>query len=112
MAAVEAHATPAGRASRPRNCEQNRVIAKQVKEVTKLRLIHDLKRSGVNQRVVVSERVILPRHAVLVEDSLTPHKECRADGWETLITVFADAIKQYHGSDREQASLGGQTLGG
>ena len=47
------------------------VIAKQVNEVTKLRLIHDLKRSGVNQRVVITERVILPRLSDLVEDLLT-----------------------------------------
>ena len=46
------------------------VISKIKGSAQKLRLIHDLRRSGINQRVVMKERIILPRVCDVVEDIL------------------------------------------
>ena len=46
------------------------VIARVRNEVEKLSLIHGLRRSGVNQKVEMTERLVLPRLADLMSDTL------------------------------------------
>ena len=50
-----------GTGSGSRHSKQIAVIAKVRNDVEKLRLILDLRRSGVNQKVKTSERLVLPR---------------------------------------------------
>ena len=45
----------------PITCSRIGVIAKEKQGRLKLRLIHDLRRSGVNAKVAFEERVTLPR---------------------------------------------------
>jgi hypothetical protein len=79
----------------------------------KLRLIHDLKRSLVNAKVTICERLVLPRLADLIKDildlldHLTP-----GDGVELFGGDFRDAFKQMKASPDESRYLAGAALGG
>ena len=58
------------------------VIEKWKDQKQKLRLIHDLRRSGVNQQVTMHERIILPRISDYIEDVLTVSEKLGAsEGW-------------------------------
>ena len=46
------------------------VVAKEKQGQPKLRLIHDLRRSGVNAKVVIQERVVLPRLEDAIKNAL------------------------------------------
>ena len=46
------------------------VIVKQKREGKKVRLVHDLRRSGVNEAIKCSERLVLPRLRDVVEDAM------------------------------------------
>ena len=46
------------------------VVAKEKQGKLKVRLVHDLRRSGVNDRVVVHERIVLPKATDVVVDAL------------------------------------------
>ena len=88
------------------------VVAKQKQGKTKVRLVHDLRRSGVNERVVTGERVVLPKATDVVADALdlmeaTGEPECEYFGLD-----FADAFKQLEVDPQEQRFLGGEALGG
>ena len=62
---------------------QNRIgaFAKLKGNKQKLRLIHDLKRSGVNSKVKFNERFVLPRQADARDDVLHAIKEARHENW-------------------------------
>ena len=47
------------------------VIAKMKGGRRKIRLIHDLRRSGVNARIKTSERVVLPKLTDVVDSALS-----------------------------------------
>ena len=93
---------------------QNRigVIAKSKKGKLKLRLIHDLRRSGVNSRVKFTERLILPRLADARDDILHAISQAGHDGWECAVLDHADAFKQLRVNDAERRYLGGSALNG
>ena len=87
------------------------VVAKQKQGKTKVRLVHDLRRSGVNERVVTGERVVLPKATDVVADALdlmesTGEPECEFFGLD-----FADAFKQLEVDPQEQRFLGGEASG-
>ncbi len=67
------------------------VIAKIKHQLLKIRLIHDLRRSGVNSKVVMHERVILPRLMDVVRDLLALQQE-HGLGWDVFIADFKDAF--------------------
>ena len=71
------------------------VIVKSKSGTTKVRLIHDLSRSGVNHRIKVPERVILPRLSDVIEGAIVVLK-ARDDRnlVEFLVLDFKDAFKQ------------------
>ena len=69
------------------------VKAKMKNGKEKLRLIHDLKRSGVNSRVDFKERLILPRLADARDDILDAIDEGGVENWECAALDFADAFK-------------------
>ena len=46
------------------------VIVKNSGPTQKIRLVHDLRRSGVNQRVRMADRVVLPRVQDVIDDIL------------------------------------------
>jgi hypothetical protein len=79
----------------------------------KIRLIHDMKRSGTNGRIRVRERLVLPRIADIIESlkallrSRRPHEVL-----QMLATDFKDAFKQIKTDPKEQRYLSGQALGG
>ena len=88
------------------------VIAKIRAGVEKLRLIHDLRRSGVNQRVKCKERLVLPRISDLMQDILDVIELAGPEGGECMILDFADAFRQLPVAENERRFLGGQALGG
>ena len=67
----------------------------------KLRLIHDLRRSGVNRQVRKLERLVLARLTDLREDTLEMSAKAGADNWEAVVLDFADAFKhlKVHGKE-------------
>ena len=89
------------------------VVAKQKGVQLKLRLIHDLRRSGVNQQAVIQERVVLPRIMDFIEDVLFLGEQLKADeDWEVLILDFLDAFKHLVIDEAERGQLGGRALVG
>ena len=72
----------------------NRRHSKKKGEQLKLRLIHDLRRSGVNSRVSTHERVILRRIRDAKENILDLIDRCGAQQWEAYEFDFKDAFKQ------------------
>ena len=53
------------------------VLTKKMKDdAVKLRLMHDLRRFGVNSKVQMSERRVLPRTSDLVDDILAVYEAC------------------------------------
>ena len=79
----------------------------------KARLVHDLRRSGINSHIVLKERLVLPRLKDAVEDALTllevaaPHEQI-----EFMTLDFSDAFKQLPVLHNEKKYLSGQALGG
>ena len=52
-------------------CSKIGVVAKQKPDgSTKIRLIHDLRRSGINARITLHERIVLPRLTDVARDDL------------------------------------------
>ena len=88
------------------------VIAKTKKGVQKLRLIHDLKRSGVNSQVRFTERLILPRLADARDDVLHAIAAAGHEDWECAVLDHADAFKQLRVDEAERRYLGGRALNG
>ena len=93
---------------------QNRigVISKQKGDKLKLRLIHDLKRSGVNAKVAFQERLILPRLVDARDDVLHAIQEAGHENWECVVLDYADAFKQLRVHEDERCYLGGRALNG
>ena len=79
----------------------------------KYRLVHDLRRSGVNSKIKVLERLVLPRLKDAIDDAvslfesgLLPQEEVL---WLTL--DFKDAFKQLPTKPTERRYLAGQADG-
>ena len=71
------------------------VIAKQKDDKLKVRLIHDLKRSGANQLVRTSERIVLPRISDVIDDALDIADGLQPDeDLEAMVLDCADAFQQ------------------
>ena len=68
------------------------VIAKTRQGVQKLRLIHGVKRSGVNTQVKSTERLILPKLADARDDVLHAITAARHEDWECAMLDHADAF--------------------
>ena len=88
------------------------VVAKEKQGLLKLRLIHDLRRSGVNDKVVFQERVVLPRLDDAIADALELVQEVGHERWEGVVLDFSDAFKQLVVAEEERRHLGGRALGG
>ncbi len=89
------------------------VIAKQKAEKMKLRLVHDLRRSGKNDEVKVDQRVVLPRLMDVVEDGLAVTSQVKDKSeYDHLCIDFSDAFKQLLLDEREWRHVGGAALGG
>ena len=87
-------------------------IAALVKETatgTKTRLIHDMSRSGVNQQVAISERVVLPRALDVFASCLRLHARQRTadERLHFMVLDFADAFKHLKVDPSEQKYLTG-----
>ena len=93
---------------------QNRigVIAKMKNGSQKLRIIHDLKRSGVNSQVMFTERLVLPRLADARDYALNAIAAAGHENWECAVLDYADAFKQLPVDEAERRFLGGQALNG
>ena len=80
------------------------VIAKPQGDRVKLRLIHDLRRSGVNSRVKLTGRFVLPRLRDARDGILELiQRYCRE--WELIGLDFSDAFKQLFVAPRERKYL-------
>ena len=88
----------------PLHLSKMAVLAKHKDGCVKLRLIHDLRRSGVNAKARIPERIVLPRLWDAVQDMLYAAR-C-ANGKPSLVEVavfdFSDAFKHLvvHPSER------------
>ena len=82
------------------------VVAKEKQGQLKLRLIHDLRRSGVNDKVVIQERVVLPRLEDAIKDALELIQAVGPEAWEGVVLDFADAFKQLVVAKEEKAPPG------
>ena len=87
------------------------VIVKQKGDQRKLRLIHDLRRSGVNAKVATQERVVLPRANDAKDDVLGLIETCGAQRWEMFVLDFKDAFKQIKVHPAGHKHLAGQVAG-
>ena len=89
------------------------VIVKQKKEGKKVRLVHDLRRSGVNENIKCSERLVLPRLKDAVDDALDLFEGLAPGEQVALMSLdFKDAFKQLPVRHSEKRFLAGQALGG
>ena len=86
-------------------------MAKEKLGELKVRPVHDLRRSGVNERVVVRERVVLPRVTDVVADTLDLQEEWPKCDVEYFVLDFKDAFKQLSLDPRERRYMGGEALG-
>ena len=88
------------------------VIAKEKQGRRKIRLVHDLRRSGVNSRIKVRERVVLPRLTGVVDDARELMAKTGAAAVDYMTADFKDAFKQLKVNEKEQRYLGGEGLRG
>ena len=88
------------------------VIARTKNNRLKLCLIHDLRWSGIDARVAVLERVLLPREAGISDDLLWLAQEARHDNWEAVALDFPDAFGQLYVRHDERRHLCGHALHG
>ena len=79
----------------------------------KVRLVHDLRRSLVNEQIACPERLILPRLRDVVSDILDL-LECKEQHEHVLLVTldFSDAFKHLQVRDSEKRFLAGQAKGG
>ena len=85
------------------------VLTKAVGLVKRVRLIHDLRRSGVNARLILPGRVVLPRVGEVTRSviELFGHTQ-RGDEVSFMSLDFKDAFKQLVVSDEEKRFLSGK----
>ena len=68
------------------------VIAKVKNGKRKIRLVHDLRRSGVNALIKVQERVVLPRVSDVAVDALDLTARTGGDAVDYMTADFKDAF--------------------
>ena len=84
------------------------ILVKTMNGNAKVRLIHDLSRSGVNHRIRLPERVVLPRLTDVVRNIVRfLRKRSAAYGVERAVLDFSDAFKQLQVDLTEQGFLTG-----
>ena len=88
------------------------VISKVQGDRIKLRLIHDLRRSGVNSKEVLPERVVLPRLQDARYSILELIEKVEGNDWEIMGLDFSDAFKQIKVAPEERKYLTGKALDG
>ena len=89
------------------------VIVKQKREVKKVRLVHDLRRSGINETIRFQERLVLPRLRDVVEDAMILYESKEKDEVVRLLSLdFKDAFKQLPVRHNEKRYLSGMAAGG
>jgi len=89
------------------------VIVKNKKDGKKVRLVHDLRRSGVNQTIKCSERLVLPRLRDAVEDAMVLFESLEPGEQVGLMSLdFKDAFKQLPVRHSEKRYLSGHAVGG
>ena len=89
------------------------VIVKNKGPMHKIRLVHDLRRSGVNQRVRMAERVVLPRVQDVIDDILGIQSQLGpGESWECLVLDYEDAFKQLRVAECERRHLGDRGMKG
>ena len=71
------------------------VVAKQKLNGLKLRLMHDLRRSGVNARVQLSEGIVLPRLNDARNDILDHIEQVGEYNWECIVLVLPTHSSNY-----------------
>ena len=90
------------------------VIVKTKGGKVKVRLVHDLSRSGVNHKIRLPERIVLPRLSDWIEDALRVQQAMRSSDdsdWECLNLDHADAYNELWIDLEEVRHLGGRALG-
>ena len=94
------------------------IVKRRADGKVKVRLIHDLRRSGTNQLIKTHERLVLPRLQDVIDCTLdllqVAEQEAREEevGLEYAVRDFADAFKMLKVDDSEQRYLSGQAMGG
>eukprot|EP00438_Fugacium_kawagutii_P014285 Skav215770 [mRNA] locus=scaffold106:569116:574315:+ [translate_table: standard] len=79
----------------------------------KHRLVHDLRRSRVNEHIRLNERLVLPRLKDVIEDvMMLMEAQTPGDEIEFMSLDFADAFKQLPVLHSEKKYLSGQAAGG
>ena len=81
--------------------------------VKKVRLVHDLRRSQVNNGINLEERLVLPRMRDAASDALDLMEERQPGEFIALLSLdFSDAFKQIPVKHEEKRFLSGQAMGG
>ena len=89
------------------------VIVKQKRDGKKVRLVHDLRRSGVNATIKFEERLVLPRLRDVMEDSMILFENLQPGEQVSLLSLdFKDAFKQLPVRHSEKRFLAGEALDG
>ena len=84
------------------------VLIKTKGKKRKVRLIHDLSRGGVNQTVIISERVVLPRASDVFESVHALAHTCQGNRVLTFLSLdFKDAFKHLRISEDERRFCSG-----
>ena len=81
-------------------------------DVIKVRLIHDLRRSGVNAKVLLSERLVLPRVGDIMIDILELLGTDGTIDIDLNTADFKDAFKQILANPEERKFMCGKGLKG
>ena len=89
------------------------VIVKVKAGVQKIRLVHDLRRSFVNQHILMSERIVLPRMSDVVEDISVLLESLQPGETVKLLSLdFSNAFKQLTVRQNEKRFLAGRACDG
>ena len=78
----------------------------------KIRLIHDLSRSGVNHRIQLRERVILPKLSDALVDIIHVIQKNPGQQVDLIALDFKDAFKQLRVDPKESRFLSGRFSAG
>ena len=88
------------------------IVKRASKGMLKVRLIHDLRRSGVNAKIRLRERLVLPRISNIIESILDLMSELEDEQVELWGMDFRDAFKQLRVALDEAKFLVGRSNSG
>ena len=96
----------------PITCSRIAVVAKRRSGELKVRLVHELRRSGVNVKEKTHERVVLPRATDVVSDALDQKEEAKSKEVVFRASTTKTLSSSSWWTPRERRHLGGSARAG